>query len=490
MKPIDAVAMYRAKRKSGRSCQKSWRAPLLALIAPLVGIASGCNSSIISSGNSNTTENTPDLYLAGGTGALLSYQIDLTAQTFVVESYEFNGLGVQLPQQEWGWSIQDSGSASSDSNGNGILSLAPTYFPDENISSPSQTGIWAVTIPGQAALAEVEATNSSGTSTTFAPLVPTQSCPSLTAATTFQFVTIPKVLNTSSTLTAGGWNPELETAYGSVSVTTNGTAVQFSSVSQHTLPSTNGGVAGAPSNPAPSGGATAVCSPTFFGQTVSVPSSVTITNPSAGGTGSVPASATIGIGPSGFLLEDAGSGAPDPTTNLTYENILGAGYGAIGLSKPSSALSTSSVVAAQYQGILYGAASGASATMNSSGFRMIGSFGYSNLATACPTLPAPSTSTIIYGGEFANNDPSANMYGNCDLAIDLGAQDATNNGLYPAATVYVSSSFPYNGIGSAYSFPALAIAGQISGKYAIFLIGVDTAGSPNQPWGIYLLQSN
>lgn len=44
----------------------------------------------------------------------------------------------------------------------------------------------------------------------------------------------------------------------------------------------------------------------------------------------------------------------------------------------------------------------------------------------------------------------------------------------------------YNSSKAAYSFPAVAIAGQLDGKYAIFLIGVDSS----QPWGIYLLQSN
>jgi hypothetical protein len=169
---------------------------------------------------------------------------------------------------------------------------------------------------------------------------------------------------------------------------------------------------------------------------------------------------------------------------------LGASYGAIGLPQPSSALSTSAVASAQYQGILYGAASGTSASINSAGFRLIGSFGYSNLQSSCPTLPAPETSTILYGGEFADNDPSANAFGNCDLAIDLGAQDASENGLYPAATVYVSGSFPNNGLGAPYSFSAVAVAGQIGQKFAIFLIGVDTTGVPAQPWGIYLLQSN
>ena len=476
MRPTEAIAKCGAKGKSERGWRRLRRRSLLALAASLVGMATGCNSSTSSAGNSNSAASSPDLYLAAGAGNLETYAIDHTANTFVTSTYNPSGA-----------TVQDSGRLSVLSNG--VVNLDITYFPGQEITNAPLTGNWALELPGEAALVELETTNQYGTTTSFAPLVPTQSCPSLTTAETFQFVTIPKRLNASSTPTANGWNPQIETAYGSVSIATNGTAVKFSSVSQYTLPSANGGVAGAPSNPAPSS-ATAVCSPTFFGQTISVPSSVTVTNPNPNGSGSVPASATIGIGPSGFLLEDAGSGAADPTTNLTYENILGAGYGAIGLPKPTSPLTTSTMAAARYQGILYGAASGSSANLSATGFRLIGSFGYSNLQTSCPTLPAPSTGTILYGGEFANNDPSSNTFGNCDLAIDLGTQDSKNNGLYPAATVYVTASFPNNGIGRAYSFPAVAIAGEIDGKYAIFLIGMDNSGLPPQPWGIYLLQSS
>jgi hypothetical protein len=202
----------------------------------------------------------------------------------------------------------------------------------------------------------------------------------------------------------------------------------------------------------------------------------------------VPPTATIGIGPSGFLVEDAGSSS---IQGQFYENILGAGNGAIGLPMASGPLTTSDVAAAQYQGFLYGSGGPVSGSAQpGSGFSLIGSFGYKSLKTSCPTLPVPEAGTILYGGEFANNDPSRNASGNCDLAIDLGVQDGSKHGLYRAATVYVTTAFPMNGIAKAYSFPAVAIAGQIQDKYAIFLIGLDSSGSPEQAWGIYLLQSN
>ena len=448
------------------------------ILAALLGLAvSGCNSSIGTNANSNATASPTQTYLAAGVGNLQSYVIDHSANFFVASYY--------VPQTTT-LTIQDSGSISQLSNG--IFDLDITYYPEEDLSSPPLTGNWDVEIPGQAALTELEITNSSGTNTSFAPLVPTLSCPSLPAAENFLFVTIPNPLSSKATIVAGRWNPTLETAYGIASIATSGSTVQFSNISQHTLPAASGGAPGTPLFPA-SGNVAGACSPGFFGQTISVPSSVTLTT--AAGGSSVTPFATIGIGPAGFLLEDLASGLGSSSSSTTpYENVLGAGYGSIGLIEPTAPITTSTLASTQFQGILYGAASGSSAAAGNPGFRLIGSFGYSNLQTSCPTLPAPETSTLLYGGEFANNDPSANSFGNCDLAIDLGNQDAKNNGLYPAATVYVSAGFPNNGLGSAYSFPAVAVAGQINGKYAIFLIGVDTNGSPSQPWGIYLLQSN
>jgi hypothetical protein len=453
---------------------RSWELSRLFLVGLVGTVLAGCSSTSTKSNPVQPTDPT-QTYLAAGVGALDTYLIDHTAKDFVATSYSASG-----------GTIQASGSLSQLSSG--ILDLNITYLPGYILSSPPLTGGWVVELPGQAGLSELETTSMYGTNTSFAPLVPTQSCPSLSSSQNFQFVTIPKNLSTQSVLTPSGWNPQLETAYGSVTIATTGTAVKFSNISQHLLPAAAGGAAGSPINPA-SASATATCSSTFFGQTISVPSSVTIINP--GSQESIPPSATIGIGSSGFLLEDAGSSQGVPNDSVPpYENVLGAGYGAIGLMKPSSPMTISTLTSAQYQGILYGAAGGSSSTVGNPGFRLIGSFGYPNLRTSCPTLPAPPSPTILYGGEFANNDPSASSFGNCDLAIDLGSQDANNNGLFPAATVYVSSGFPKNGLGSAYSIPALAIAGQINGKNAIFLIGVDSIGTPSQPWGIYLLQSN
>ena len=105
---------------------------------------------------------------------------------------------------------------------------------------------------------------------------------------------------------------------------------------------------------------------------------------------------------------------------------------------------------------------------------------------------AATSSTLIDGGDFpkanGQDNPSAspNGFGNCDLAIDLGTQGPSNNGSYPQATVWMGASYAANTTGKTYSFPAVAIAGQLNGKNAIFVLGVDST----QPWAIYLLQSN
>jgi hypothetical protein len=486
MKTSGIFHLSNGARHACFASRSPWR---MLIVASLALSLAGCVSSISSGGTSGAAGDSPQVYLAAGVGSLAAqvetlstYTLDDTRNTFVVTAYGPSGITISTiagSATSTGTTILESGNISALANG--IVQMDPTYFPGAVLagnSPSSQTASWAVQIPGQAALAAVQATNANGTVTTFAPLVPTQSCPSFKSSQSFQFVTIPR------TSTNGGWNPATETAYGSVSVSTSGAAVQFSNISQYTLPAANGGTPGAPASPASSPAST-VCSQTFFGQTMSIPESVTVENPGGASQSSSP-SATIAISPAGFLLEDSGS----LEGSSPYENVLGAGYGAIGFETSSSAINTSTVVAAQYQGILYGAHDGSTAGAGGPGFRLIGSFGFSNLAASCPTLPAPSTSTIIYGGEFPDNNPSAGASGNCDLAIDLGAQGSGGNGLYPAATVYVSASFPYNGLGTPYSFPAVAIAGQINGKYAIFLIGMDTAGSPSQPWGIYLFQSS
>ena len=182
-----------------------------------------------------------------------------------------------------------------------------------------------------------------------APLVPTTAaCPAIKTAQPYQFITIPgPLIQPSAAKGYSSWDPLSETAFGSVDISTSGTSVNFDNIKQFTLPSVGG--SGAPSSPGASSIAGA-CGQTAYGNTISIPGQVVISNP-GGGAGAPQAIA--GIGSTGLLVEDN-----DGYTGV-YMNALGAGTGAVGLPKPSSPLDlsggASSVTGAQYLGFVYGA---------------------------------------------------------------------------------------------------------------------------------------
>jgi hypothetical protein len=271
----------------------------------------------------------------------------------------------------------------------------------------------------------------------------------MSSAETFLFVTLPDTLITTGT-GAVDWNPTVETAYGSVNISASGSTVTFANISQYILPSAGGGKL------TNSSSVTGACSSTVYGNTVAIPANATVTGNN--GVDTYTAQAMVGIGPSGLLVEDSGG-----------TSYLGAGTGAIGLPKPSSAVDTGALVGAQYLGFFYGSGSsndGTSSDTVTSWSSSVASFGFTSLPSTCAAV-TPQTSTMLYGGDFRGNNPAAST-------VQSGG----------------GSGFATNTTGKSYSFPAVAIAGQLNGKFVIFLIGEDTAGSPNQAWGIYLLQSN
>jgi hypothetical protein len=307
------------------------------------------------------------------------------------------------------------------------------------------------------------------------PLVAAMQCPNFTAAQHYQFITIPAALTDPSVVPqpALTWDSKTNTAYGSVDIISSGSMVTFNNITQSLLPSVGG--SGVPAQPGPAS-IVGACAPTFFGNTISMPGQSIITNPIPG-SGASP-QATIGIGPTGLLVEDNGG-----------EMALGAGTGAIGLPKPSNPLDTTTagtLLGGQYLGFVYGAGVFANAAVGTGWSSHLVSFGSSTMPSSCASI-ITSTATI-YGGDFTNDDPStsSNGFGNSNLAIDLGAQDPANNGLFPKATVCLGGNYAANTAKKTYTFQAVAIAGQLNGKYAIFLIGMDST----QPWAIYLLQSN
>lgn len=390
----------------------------------------------------------------------------------------------------------------------GLRDLGSTYaFPygDPNGAGISyvspQDGSYAVELAGQAG-GLVQLLGQAVT-----PLGAAGSCPSIAKAETFQFLTIPAALTSSAGTAALTWDPAAETAYGSVSVTTSGDTVAFGNIQQFTLP----GVGATP--PAFAATASGICSQTAYGYTVAVPDTLRITTPGNGQT--VTPAATIAIGPSGLLVESNGNNTVnDYVPGVEYNNVLGAGSGAVGLPQPASALGTTPAGSTQYLGFLYGTGNSLNGSQTGWTSNLV-SFGFpSALQTSCAAFAAQTgpLTNGIYGGDFpvqtATNLPTTGLpdpnqaavqanggFGNCDLAIDLGTESSTSSGLYPAATIWIGSTYFANTTSPpvTYSLPAVAIAGPLNGKLAIFVLGQETTttSSPQpQAWSFYLMQSN
>jgi hypothetical protein len=457
--------------------------------ATLTGMLSACGSSVHSPATTAAATG-PQLYMTpviyGGptaaTAIPATYSISDTALTFTQQTYFFSN-------QQSGPQVQYAGNLAALSRG--LLALQLTYACGTK-TADGCTGIqytqqtqpqpppgWALELPGQGGgLLQLNSGQP------VVPMVAAVACPAMSSAQPYLFVTLPDVLITGGA-TAGtnpdSWNPALETAYGSVDISASGDTVKLTNINQYLLPQPGAGTPAPTSTPGAPASATGACSQTVYGHTVAVPANPTITT-SSGGTATESPQAMIGIGPSGLLVEDNGT-AGEGEISPYYENVLGAGTGAIGLPQPSSAISASSLAGAQYLGFFFG---GGSSVTPPNEFSSVASFGFPSPQSGCPQVN--SQTTVLYGGDLASNNPGSP---NCDFAVDLGVQDTSTNGLFPGATVYVFSGFTTTSmITTSYSFPAVAIAGQLNGKYAIFLIGEDTNGSPNQAWGIYLLQSN
>lgn len=435
-----------------------------------------------------TVQPGPQSYLApavagavGLAGGLSSFTIDDTADTFSQTSYVLDPPVQQGPQ------VLNAGVVAVSSRGLRSLGITANYVANSG-SNGVPPGYYPVTYdPPMAGSFGLELAARTGGLVQLVgqpaqPLVAATQCPSFPTPQTYQFITIPAALVPPNTVPANPdtWDPTSETAYGTVDISSTGETVTFQNIHQYTLPSVGG--TGAPAFPSASS-VSGLCGSTLLGNIVKVPGQLIITNPGNGQ--STPYQASIGIGASnGLLVEDNNnSDSGTSATGLTYENVLGAGTGAVGLPQPSSPLSTGDVIGAQYQGFIY-----AAGVFNSNSWSShLASFGFANVPARCAAL-TPATGTLIYGGDFTNDDPSTspNGYGNCDFAIDLGAQSPSSNGLYPNATIWVGAGYSANSTGATYSFPAVAIAGQVGSKFALFLIAVDST----QPWAIYLLQSN
>lgn len=374
--------------------------------------------------------------------------------------------------------------------------LATTSTGIPSAQNPSLTGAWAVEIPGAGVLANFLSVNTSGTpakiSAAPTALAQNTACPNSSTPAQFLYVTVPYVTVL----------PDLAD-YGIVGITSQGAAVTFNS-----QPFLVG------SQAQPSSTVTGGCSQTVFGALTAYPLN-------SFGNSSHPE--LISIGNSGLLASSF-----EPASGAS--SAFGGGTGVIGVAVPSSPLNVSSVVAATYNGFIFSPRNGA--TQSSYDITVLASAFGDNTATspACSSLQAslaanngqgsgnvpvlPSANTI-YGGEFLTmsvsgeiNDPTGTSGSeNCDVAIDLGTQDSSSNGLFPNATVFIGSGFPPFSASNpwacggvcAVSFPAAAIVGQAQGHYVIFVSASSQSTPPAQlpdgsgslqpqPVGIYLFQ--
>ncbi len=468
----------------------------LALLAAL-----GCSSSS-HTGTASTAASTaaPQLYFApyivgttnasglGGVPVALAfpqtYTLDDAGGAFSQATYAL------LPPQQQGSQVINAGLLASGARSLRTLGITANYQLNTSTNqyaavtyTPPEAGSFAVELAGQAGgLVQLLGQPA-------APLAAATACPSSSAQQTYLFLTIPAPLaQPADSGTQFTWDPTTETAYGTVDISAAGSTVNLAHIAQHTLPSA--GASGTPAQPA-AASATGTCAATFFGDTISLPGQLIVTAP--GNQQSAPPQASVGIGPTGLLVENnftpLSSGTlPGTAPALSYNNVLGAGTGAVGLPKPSSPLDTGALAGAQYLGFVYAAGAYTAGSSTGAAFTShLVSFGFSSVPSSCAALAA-SSATPLYGGDFPSDNPanSADGFGNCDLAIDLGAQDAATPGLYPAAQLTVGAAYAGNSTTVTYTFPAVAIAGMLGGKYAIFLLGSDTL----QPWIVYLLQSN
>lgn len=341
--------------------------------------------------------------------------------------------------------------------------------------NPPISGAWAVEIPGAGALANFLTPHTAGPISA-APTAMAQNtaCPNFTNPSPFLYVPVPNAALLTDLAD-----------YGIVQISSLGSAVTFAA-----QPFLVG------ANPQTASTVTGGCSQTVFGAVTAYPLNT------YGTSGPLPE--LISIGSSGLLVSSFDPG-------LGGLGAFGGGTGVIGVAEPSSSLDVNSVISAKYDGFIFSPSNPVKQAKGYDITVLASAFGnHAATSQACSTLQAslaanngqggrvsvlPSPNSI-YGGEFLTvspagsvNDPTgASGSENCDVVIDLGAQDANINGLFPNATVFIGSNFPPFSVSGpwtcggacAVSFPAVAIAGQVGGHYVIFVTASSVSTPPAQ----------
>jgi hypothetical protein len=386
----------------------------------------------------------------------------------------------------------------------GFLSITENFATTSSgiigAQNPPLTGAWAVEIPGAGALANLlslSGANNSIVKAAPAAMAENTACPTFANAAQFLYVTVPNAGLTRDTAD-----------YGGVAISAQGSAVTFNaqpfligSISQTSSVVTGG------------------CSNTNLGALTAYP---------LNSFGAASNLELMSIGASGLLVSSFNSG------NSGGLGAFGGGTGVIGVAEPSGPVPVSAVVGAQYNGFIFAplnrvpenyditvlASSFGNHAATSQECSVLQSSLAANHGQGAGTVQALPSANTVFGGEFltsnstgAVNDPSgAAGSENCDVAIDLGTQDSSTNGLFPNATVFVGSNYPPfsasqpwicsdTGTTCSVSFPAAAIVGQVRGQYVIFVVASaksspaallpDNFGNRQaQPVGIYLFQKS
>jgi hypothetical protein len=314
---------------------------------------------------------------------------------------------------------------------------ASSSFLDLTLNGKSSgSGGYAIEVPGSAALFRP------GDDTNFPVVaVAANSCPGVQANTTFQFVALGHSIPSPQ-------NASPYPAYGSVQASAQGAAWTFSNLSTYTVDGTSLNPSAIPAG---------TCGYTQEGYVISVPTSQQ--------TGNVPITAAVGA--TGFFMIDLGQGSKKPSAS-----------GLVGVAQPLSQLDTGNIVAGKYIGFEYVPLENA--------LGVLGSGGTTSVSLGATTAPVAfgqtaGSGSVMTGGAYPNDNIAQTPPS--DISIDLGAQDAKNNGLYKSVTVTIPDptgscvSRPYGSTDANGNpicvFPGVAVAGNPNSKFALFVTAND-----------------
>jgi hypothetical protein len=270
------------------------------------------------------------------------------------------------------------------------------------------------------------------------------SCQPLTSPTTFQFIDL------------GAFD------YGSVTVNSTGSTWSFSNYDLLQMDGANENAAALPNG---------VCGTTTEGFATTIPETLD----------GQPIIYTVAVSPNGYFIMDRDK------THLTTQNsdVLSP---LVGVAQPSSPLSTSSLMAANYAGFEFdNGRVGPQAPVNQSE------------AITQPLSFSGANATILQmvGGIFPSGDPTQTP--GTDISVSLGTQDTSQNGFYPAVTVTLPDNH-HDCVGTTHAgtsasgiptcvLPGFAVAGNPGGKFVLFITIADSiAAQGSAPGGTANIQ--